>query len=133
MMKKFQKFVITFVICIVLILSYIFFSDKIYTKKIEKIYYSRIKEELNTDTAFKIKSIRKYEDKTKNISYKLELGEIDGFDINVQISNVEDILKPNEDTTINVNIDNLEIAQILYDKYGVKYKVTKIKSMRLYR
>lgn len=125
-MKKILKLATIVVICVVIILLIIFLLNKMYIKKIEKIYYSKIKNELNIDTNFKIKSIEKYEDKMNNIEYRLDLGKIDRFNIYVQISNIDKILEPNENTIIKINIEDFEIAQKLYDRYGSNYEIVEV-------
>ena len=125
-MKKYLKITIIVIICIFIVLFVIFFSKSIYIKKIEKIYFSSIKNQLNVDVNFDIKSIKKYEDKLNNIMYELYLCKIYGFEIYVEISIIDNILKPNENTIVKVNIQDFKIAKLLYDKYGDKYKITEV-------
>lgn len=125
-MKKYFKKAIIVIICVFIVLFVIFFSKRLYIQKIEKIYFSSIKNQLNVDVNFDIKSIKKYEDKLNNIMYELYLGRIYGFEIYVEISSIDNILKPNENTIIKVNIQDFEVAQMLYDKYGDKYKINEV-------
>lgn len=125
-MKKYTKIIIIFLISFILFLSSIPIIKKLYIQRVKEIYHSCIIYELNLDTEFNIISIERFEDKTDYITYELDLGKINGFDITAKISNITNILKPTKDTTIKVNIEDFDVANLLLRKYGDKYNVTKV-------
>lgn len=104
----------------------ILLAKGIYMSKVRNTYLYEIKQVLNVDSHINIESIKKYEDKTNNVIYQLNLGEINGFDIYVKISNIDNLLEPDRYTNIKVNIEDFEVAQMLYNKYGDKYKVVEV-------
>lgn len=110
----------------ILICFVILLVKGIYMSKVRNTYFYDIKQILNIDSHINIESIKKYKDKTDNVIYQLNLGEINGFDIYVKISNIDNILEPDRYTNIKVNIEDFEVAQMLYNKYGDKYKVVEV-------